>query len=103
MHEVAAPVVPVAAASVVTAMGRDACDSLPIDCVRAIASRQEEGQTIVYITPAETGRVRMGQWVHCERKDRPPSPPCEVLDIVDAGMLEARCGDAAPTCPPPPS
>jgi hypothetical protein len=77
------------------ATGRDESDSLPIDCVRAIASRQEDDRTIVYITLAEQGSVRPGQWVHCAHEDRPPSPPCEVLDIVDGGMLEARCGQAA--------
>ncbi|MCY1060558.1 hypothetical protein [Nannocystis sp. SCPEA4] len=75
--------------------GRDERDSLAIDCVRAIASRQEDDRTIVYITLAEPGSVRPGQWVHCAHEDRPPSPPCEVLDIVDGGMLEARCGQAA--------
>lgn len=77
------------------ATGRDERDSLPIDCVRSIASRQEDDRTIVYITPADKGSVRPGQWVHCAHQDRPPSPPCEVLDIVDGGMLEARCGQAS--------
>lgn len=77
------------------ATGRDERDSLAIDCVRAIASRQEADRTIVYITLAEPDSVRPGQWVHCAHKDRPPSPPCEVLDIVDGGMLEARCNQAA--------
>lgn len=77
------------------ATGRDERDPLAIDCVRTIASRQEDDRTIVYITLAEPGSVRPGQWVHCAHEDRPPSPPCEILDIVDGGMLEARCGQTA--------
>lgn len=83
--------------------GRDEYDSLSIGCERAIASRQEGGRTIVYITPTEKGRVRPGQWVHCEGKeDRPPSAACEVLDIVDGGMLEASCGEVKPGSARPP-
>ncbi|MDC0668359.1 hypothetical protein [Nannocystis radixulma] len=93
---VPAPAPPVASPAVASpATGRDERDSLAIDCARAIASRQEDDRTIVYITLAEPGSVRPGQWVHCAHKDRPPSPPCEVLDIVDGGMLEARCNQAA--------
>ncbi len=55
---------------------------------------------IVYITPAARNPARPGQWVHCQHKDRPPSPPCQVLDIVDSGMLEASCPAAAPESPP---
>jgi len=92
----ATPMSPTPAPAVASqATGRDERDSLPIECVRTIASRQEDDRTIVYITLAEKGSVRPGQWVHCAHKDRPPSPPCEVLDIVDGGMLEARCGQAA--------
>ncbi|MFY0536948.1 hypothetical protein [Nannocystis pusilla] len=83
--------------------GRDEYDSLSIGCERAIASRQEDGRTIVYITPTEKGRARPGQWVHCENKDRPPSTACEVLDIVDGGMLEASCGEVKPGSTRPPT
>lgn len=92
---IAPPAVSPAAATPAT--GRDERDSLPVDCVRTIASRREDDRTIVYITLAEPDSVRPGQWVHCAHKDRPPSPPCEVLDIVDGGMLEARCANATPT------
>ncbi|MCY1010958.1 hypothetical protein OV079_36410 [Nannocystis pusilla] len=76
--------------------GRDEYDSLSIGCERAIASRQEDGRTIVYITPTEKGSAKPGQWVHCAGKDRPPSTACEVLGIVDGGMLEASCGEVKP-------
>ncbi len=83
--------------------GRDEYDSLPIGCERAIASREEDGRTIVYITPAEEGGARPGQWVHCAYRDRPPSTACEVLDIVDGGMLEASCGEVKPGSARPPT
>ena len=83
--------------------GRDEYDSLSIGCERAIASRQEDGRTIVYITPTEEGRARPGQWVHCAYPDRPPSPACEVRDVVDGGMLEARCGEVKPGSARPPT
>lgn len=82
------------------ATGLGACDPLPIECVRTIASRQQDDRTIVYITPAAQDPARPGQWVHCQHKDRPPSPPCQVLDIVDSGMLEASCHATSPICPP---
>ncbi len=82
------------------AAGLGACDPLPIECVRSIASRQQDDRTIVYITPAAHDLARPGQWVHCQHKDRPPSPPCQVLDIVDSGMLEASCHATSPICPP---
>ncbi|MFZ6186048.1 hypothetical protein [Nannocystis pusilla] len=82
--------------------GRDEYDSLSIGCERAIASRQEDGRTIVYITPTEKGRARPGQWVHCAYRDRPPSTACEVLDVVDGGMLEASCGEVKPGSARPP-
>lgn len=83
--------------------GRDEYDSLSIGCERAIASRQEDGRTIVYITPTEKGRARPGQWVHCAYPDRPPSTACEVLDVVDGGMLEASCGEVKPGSARPPT
>ncbi|WAS94141.1 hypothetical protein [Nannocystis punicea] len=82
--------------------GRDEYDSLPIDCEGAIASRQEDERTIVYITPTQKDSARPGQWVHCAWKDRPPSSACEVLDIVDGGMLEASCGEVKPGSRRPP-
>jgi len=81
------------------ATGLSACEPLPIRCIRAIASRHEDDHAIVYITPGEQDRARPGQWVRCAHEDRPPSPPCRILDIVDSGMLEASCPDAAPRCP----
>lgn len=100
---VAAPVVATPAPVIVTpvvgkATGRDECDPIPLACTKTIASRQEGDRMIVYITPPERHGVRPGQWIHCVHDDRPPSPPCEILDIVDGGMLEGRCGEAGPSC-----
>lgn len=92
-----------AAREVPPGTGRDEYDSLSIGCERAIASRQEGGRTIVYITPTEKERAKPGQWVHCENEDRPPSTACEVLAIVDGGMLEARCGEVRPGSTRPPT
>jgi hypothetical protein len=75
-----------------------ACDPLEIECVRAIASSSEGDATIVFIKARADDPARPGQWVRCVYEQRRASPPCEVLDIVDSGMLEARCG-AAPVCP----